>query len=1174
LSLLKKFLFTAIVFILPIAAVSGGDASPAAQVHFLNDRSKQIVGADLLGVLGFVTPAGLTGKGQVIAMADSGVDKGSIDDIHPDLAGEPGKKTRIIMLKSWAGRPVADDPLGHGTHMVGTIVGSGKSSGGKFSGVAPDASVYFQGILDESGKISPPADIETLFLPAYQAGARIHVNAWGSGADSYSGNAAKTDSFMRRFSDFLVIFGAGNAGPAKGSLTPEANSKNALVVGSSLSPRPALDFSTGTTLDTAQFSSRGPAGDGRIKPDLLAPGTSIISARSSLVKGNMPEYPEYTRMQGTSMAAAVVAGSAALLREYMQKYMALSDPMSASVKAALINGARTGEAGPSGEGFGVLDLAGTVLALKEESMTLVEEKGGLLSGGSGTYKYVVNNSNMPFKATVAWTDPAGDISAQSKLVNNLDLTVTAPDGKTYTGNSFTGRTPDVLNNVEQVYINNPLPGEYTIRVSAVSVSVRAVNNASEPRQDYSVVYGQPVETGVVESISASGEIRFYGGGSVPVAGKKILSLAEGQVMAGSVLEPGCRVYCGRDLLYVTVRQWSPGSVQSREGLGGRIWYEVNRDVSTGGYYQSPAAEKGVNVNGDYMEDVSGLPAGTELQADIDGVTQTLYEPAIRYFTQKGSVERIVRGEKGGIEAVKLFNDNKEYRLSADAGFIYNDNYDGSDPLETVFGSGSLSGLEKIMPGQQVTLVISPALNKITAVLIDRDIISGYAADINCSEGKITIGKNKPLQVLAGAGVQRDGKDASLKDISPGDHVVAVTLPGSGEILGLAARSNVVYGRVLFTSATDNIIYMADSLGRFQALKLSSQAEVRRWGLIADVSTLPSGTWVRATLSPGGENVVRLEIADLLEDQQKELLMIDGPYLVATDGSRYRMSDVFTAFTKNGLPVTAGDLKAGEKITIVSLLAPAPYSRVSVAVRATMLDNADTLIFTAGVRENGGVFELSGYTSGDSLYIWHENGVRESVPLKNGHGVFAGQLKFTENESAVKIVSLDGKTGAIAGKTITREELTGRTFSDISGHWAEKIIKSIAAKGVMAGYGDGAFRPDTQLTGAELSSIIAGLSGLSVPGINNIFNQAAVNMTRAAFLVVLNSVVKGSEGLPQNYIIGFPDCDNVTEAEREAIAWAQQSGIIKGRPGNIFAPGDLITRAEAAVIIEKILTLGQ
>ncbi|MFZ5647010.1 MAG: S8 family serine peptidase, partial [Bacillota bacterium] len=710
----KILILVAAILLYAAVARSAGDLRGAGQAQFLNDRSREIIGSDILNAPGFVTPAGLTGKGQVVAVADSGVDRGSLEDIHPDLASDPNKKPRIIMLKSWSGRPVADDPVGHGTHMVGTIVGNGKSSGGKFKGVAPDASIYFQGILDDKGRVAPPANVEDLFMPAYLAGARIHVNGWGTGSGGYSGTALKTDRFIRKYPDFLVIFGAGNSGPGSRTLTSEAGSKNALVVGSSVSPRPALDFSPEGTLDTAQFSSRGPTADGRIKPDLLAPGTSIISTRSSLVKGNLPGFPMYTRMQGSSMASAVAAGSAALMREFMQREMSVAQPLAATVKAALINGARTPDTGPSGGGFGVMDLAGTVLALKEKTMALEEEIWGLPDGGTKTYKIKVTHSGAPFKATLAWTDPSGNTSSANALVNNLDLLVTAPDGKTYSGNSFLGDGPDGINNVEQVYIKDPLPGEYMVKVIAASVPVSAVKNTPVSMQDYSLVYGQPLSTGIIKEVASGGNLEIYGGQEINISGKDVHYILNGNSSKNLSPEPGYRLYYGGASAYVVGRRWNPESVLFRDGIGGRVWFEADGDNREGGYYQNQEALKGVTVNGTYREDVSELPPGVGLEASLDGVTQTLWNIVTGYRTKKGNIDQVVRGDDGDITSVYLFRDRKEYRLSPEASYIYNDIFEGSDPLETAFGSGRLDGLGRIMPGQQVTLVVSPASGSVSS----------------------------------------------------------------------------------------------------------------------------------------------------------------------------------------------------------------------------------------------------------------------------------------------------------------------------------------------------------------------------------------------------------------------------------------------------------------------------
>lgn len=1167
---LKKFLFFSVAIFLCVPIVLAGYTfGGPGQAQLLNDRSREIIGADLLNAPGFITPAGLTGKGQVVAVADSGVDRGSLEDIHPDLASDPGKKPKIIMLKSWVGRPVADDPVGHGTHMVGTIAGNGVSSGGKFMGVAPEASIYFQGILDDKGKVTPPLDMEKLFLPAYQAGSRIHVNAWGSGSGAYSGNAMKTDAFMRKYPDFLVIFGAGNSGPGAQSLTSEANSKNALVVGSSVSPRPALDFSSEGTQETAQFSSRGPAVDGRIKPDLLVPGTSIISTRSRLVKGNLPEFPLYTRMQGSSMSSAVAAGSAALLREYLQKEMAVPQPAASSVKAALINGSRTPETWPSGESFGVLDLAGTVLALKEKTMHMTEEIWGLPQEGAKTYSIKVVDSGSPFKATLAWTDPAGDPLSKNTLVNDLDLLVTTPDGKTYAGNSFFKQTPDVTNNVEQVYIKDPVPGEYQVHVKATSVTVPAVRNTSVNMQDYSLVYGQPLSTGIARDYTPGGFIELYGGRRVNSSGKQMHYILNGSSSSRILLEPGYRVYYGGGSVYVVGRVWNQESVQFREGIGGRVWFEADPDTREGGYYQSRESPKGVLVNGTYREDLTGLPPGIGVKASLDGLTQTLWRVVTGYLTVMGSVDRVVREKNGDIDSMYLFRDRGEYRISPGATYIYNDTFEGVDPLETVFGSGRMDGLGRIMPGQQVTLILSPVSAMVNSILVNRSIISGYVTGAAPGENKITIGRNPAFHVFAGAGVQKDRESSSLRNIVPGDYVVAVILPGSKEILGVAAYSRVVYGQVLFTSDTDKSVYINDHKNLFQMYRLSPDTEVRRWGLLTDASTLTSGTWIRAVLSPDRKEIWYMDVAELLEDEQRELASADSRNVVTGAGEVYRVSEIVRV-TREGLPVTLGDLRPGEKVTMVSLLASAPYKKVLVEVRARQPEGAERPLLLATLREDNGNLVLTGNTSGNRLYIWHQNGVREDVPVQGVQGLFKTPMRFLENEESVKLVSVNSITGAVAGKTISRSEI-GKGFRDVTGHWAERAISALTSSGIMAGYGDGTFRPDMPITKAQLTIVLAGLTEGDHTWNADVLNNTEDGITRAAFMVTLKKLLRDFDIPPNGNSNGFPfrDCDIVTREEQEAIAWGYQKGIIKGKSPGIFDPGTLLTRSEAAAVIKII-----
>ena len=257
---------------LPLLAAAA-DCSEAPS--FFNDRTADITGRTLFSHLDM----SLSGRGQIIGLADSGLDKGSISNIHPDLQGSDSDLPRILLLRSYAGRELADDPDGHGTHMAGIIVGSGQESQGQYRGVAPGASLYFQALLNQQGILTLPSTITALFVPAYEAGVRVHVDGWGVENNAYSDRARDIDDFTWRHNDFLPIFSAGNRGPHAGTLSQEANSKNALVVGASQSVRPGWSSESAESAKPMPASSSGPTADGRIKPDLSAPGSALLSTR-------------------------------------------------------------------------------------------------------------------------------------------------------------------------------------------------------------------------------------------------------------------------------------------------------------------------------------------------------------------------------------------------------------------------------------------------------------------------------------------------------------------------------------------------------------------------------------------------------------------------------------------------------------------------------------------------------------------------------------------------------------------------------------------------------------------------------------------------------------------------------------------------------------------------------
>ena len=356
------------------------------------------------------------------------------------------------------------------------------------------------------------------------AGARISSNSWGQNVEDdgvggtidvkgkYRSDCVSVDQFMFDHPDMLILFSAGNDGiDSDGDGVVDLNSigvpgtaKNCLTVGASENERPNIRATWGDgwpsdfpkeplasdllaapkqgSLGIAAFSSRGPCEGGRIKPDIVAPGTLVLSMLSSMMEvdtwGAYDKYYHY--MGGTSMSTPLVAGSAALVREWLQKKRNISNPDGATIKAILLAGAKTLAPGQYGtgkyqeipnlypnnvEGWGQVNLGKSL----QNSIGLLVYDGKVIEHGRAhTFKVKATVGNA-LNIVMAYTDAPGDPSSATALVNDLDLLVKTPNGKLIYPNSRT--SPDTVNNVEGVRIaaGNVESGTYTITVTGTSI---------------------------------------------------------------------------------------------------------------------------------------------------------------------------------------------------------------------------------------------------------------------------------------------------------------------------------------------------------------------------------------------------------------------------------------------------------------------------------------------------------------------------------------------------------------------------------------------------------------------------------------------------------------------------------------------------------------------------------
>ena len=368
----------------------------------------------------------------------------------------------------------------------------------------------------------------------------ISNNSWGAdtNGNAYDGYAAMFDGFVRDASaaptidPLTLIFSAGNSGSA--GLTRPKIAKNIIAVGNSENLRPELSATADNIDDLSGSSSRGPAADGRIKPDIIAPGTAITGGRSGTnsLFGNVDQFVRWST--GTSHAAPQVAGAAALFTQYWKFSNLGKNPSPAMIKAAILNTGQemngvgtSGSSVPNGnEGWGRMNMK--YMIDRAAMIKWVDQTVPFTTvGNSYTVNGSVSDPSRPVRVALVWTDPPG--AADPALVNNLDLSVTV-GGTTYRGNVLSGGTSvpggsfDTVNNVEMVRLPAGIAQgtPFSISVSAAGLNGDGIlGNSDTTDQNFALVAYNFNESVQTSFSTISGQVVSQGGRGI---GRVMLTL--------------------------------------------------------------------------------------------------------------------------------------------------------------------------------------------------------------------------------------------------------------------------------------------------------------------------------------------------------------------------------------------------------------------------------------------------------------------------------------------------------------------------------------------------------------------------------------------------------------------------------------------------------------------------
>jgi Subtilase family/Carboxypeptidase regulatory-like domain/Secretion system C-terminal sorting domain len=541
-------------------------------------------------------PYNLSGAGETVCVYDGGIVFQHADFGNRLTEGEGGATAA------------------HATHVAGTVGGAG---GDLYRGMAPEVNLisYQYEACIPYCLYDSPQDIYENYEGAYIAGARLFTNSIGANIYSngydcewqgdYEITSALVDSLTRGpFGEPVIITwaagnerGGGPCGTTYETMSVPAAAKNTIVVG-------ATTDNDGMT----SFSSWGPTDDGRIKPDVCAPGNNVSSCNSG---------GGYTTMSGTSMATPAVAGvNALLLQAWHQSVNSNTNPFPETVKALLCNSADDlGQPGPDYQyGWGRVNAQHAVDAIYSFGF----HEGEIDDDDLQTITFEVPVGLSELRVTLSWSDPPAGYLPEFTLVNDLDLGLRDPTQFDYIPFVMDPANPsapatngvNTIDNVEQIVISNPVPGEWVLGIQGTDIPIGS--------QTFGIAANVPLVDGIT---AISGTVTDAATGD-PIGGARIrMETPTGELNVGADDEGGFLFYTlmeGDARMTFTATGYRPQSAWAIDDGDGAVVLFVEMYAAESAMVQgSVYSEFGVPIPGAvvYIVEIPTITATT----DVDGL---------------------------------------------------------------------------------------------------------------------------------------------------------------------------------------------------------------------------------------------------------------------------------------------------------------------------------------------------------------------------------------------------------------------------------------------------------------------------------------------------------------------------------------------------------------------------